>query len=37
MGSFDSAQNADLVGIHILDTQGRFLELAISDFMEMMD
>ena len=27
MGSFDSAQIADLVGIYILDTLGRFLNL----------
>ena len=27
MGSFDSVQIADLVGIYILDTLGRFLDL----------
>ena len=27
MGSFDSSQNADLEGIRILDTPGRFLDL----------
>ena len=28
IGSFDSAQNTDLVGIYILDTLGRFLNLS---------